>query len=240
MTVRLTRDPSGRFPERPYYQERELDQMFEESVVGFLQRRHGSARFPITTDELTVLIEEDVSDLDQYADLSRYGPDVEGLTEFNPGSKPRGAIAGVLSEYGNRENRKRTTLAHEYGHVKLHAYLYELHPPPPLLQDTHRKPNAIYCKRETMIAAAKSDWMEWQAGYACGAVLMPRSYVQRTVGEYQQSHGIFGPVRPESEHGQALVEAIARAFQVSRDAARVRLLRLNALGEPTAVGSLFG
>ena len=92
MTVRLTRDPSGRFPERPYYQERELDQMFEESVVGFLQRRHGSARFPITTDELTVLIEEDVSDLDQYADLSRYGPDVEGLTEFNPGSKPRVAM----------------------------------------------------------------------------------------------------------------------------------------------------
>ena len=238
--VRSIRDPSGRFPERPYYQERELDQMFEGIVVGFLQRSHGSARFPITTDELTVLIEGDVSDLDQYADLSRYGPDVEGVTEFVPGSKPRVAIAAALSETGNRENRTRTTLAHEYGHVKLHAYLYELHSPPQLLHDPHRKPNAIYCKRETMITAAKSDWMEWQAGYACGAVLMPRSYVQRVVGEYQETHAIFGPVRPESAHGQALVDATARAFQVSRDAARVRLSRLDALGEPPAIGSLFG
>lgn len=240
MTVRSIHDPTGRFPERPYYQERELDQMFEGIVVDFLQRRHGLARFPITTDELTILIEGDVSDLDQYADLSRYGPDVEGLTEFNPGSKPRVAIAAALSEQGNRENRNRTTLAHEYGHVKLHAYLYELRAPPQLLDDPLRKPNAIYCKRETMITAAKFDWMEWQAGYACGAVLMPRSYVQRVVGGYQQTHAIFGPVRPESAHGQALVDAIARAFQVSRDAARVRLSRLDVLGEPPASGSLFG
>ena len=113
VTVRSIRDPSGRFPERPYYQERELDQMFEGIVVGFLQRRHGSARFPITTDELTILIEADVSDLDVYADLSAYGPDVEGVTEFVPGSKPRVAIAAALSETASRENRTRTTLAHD-------------------------------------------------------------------------------------------------------------------------------
>ena len=162
------------------------------------------------------------------------------MTEFNPGSKPRVAIAAALSEQGHRENRNRTTLAHEYGHVRLHAYLYDLYPVSRPLLRSPRKPNAIYCKRDTIIDAAKSDWMEWQAGYACGAILMPRKYVHRAVGQYQETHGVFGAVRAESGHGQALVSMTASAFQVSRDAARVRLSRLNVLGEPPAMASLFG
>lgn len=238
--MRSIRDTTGRFPERPFYEERELDQLFEGVVVAFLRHRRGAPTFPITTDELTVLIEGDVSDLDQYADLSPYGPDVEGVTEFIPGAKPRVAIAATLSEQGYRENRNRTTLAHEYGHVRLHAYLYDLHRPPRPLLGSARKPNAIYCKRDNIIEAARSDWMEWQAGYACGAILMPRTYVLRTVGEYQEAHGIFGPVRAESTHGQALVTGTASAFQVSREAARVRLSCLGVIGEPPVIASLFG
>jgi hypothetical protein len=239
VTVRSIRDTTGRFPERPFYEERELDQMFERIVVDFLRRRRGTVAFPITTDELTVLIEADVSDLDPYADLTPYGMNVEGMTEFVPGARPRVAIAAALFEQGHRENRHRTTLAHEYGHVKLHAYLFELHPPAHPLLDPRHKPNAIYCKRDTIVVAAKADWMEWQAGYVCGAVLMPRSFVQRLAGEYRQAHAIFGPVRADSRHGQALVEATAAEFQVSREAARVRLERLGVLGEPPALGSLF-
>lgn len=238
--MRSIRDTTGRFPERPFYEERELDRLFEEIVVDFLRRRRGAATFPITTDELTVLVEGDVSDLDLYADLSRYGPGVEGMTEFTPGAKPRVAIAAELSEQGHRENRNRTTLAHEYGHVRLHAYLYDLYPPSQPLLEPSRKPSAIYCTRDTIVAAAQADWMEWQAGYACGAILMPRTHALRLVGEYQGAHGIFGPVRAEGQHGRALVDAVGDAFQVSRDAARVRLDRLGVLGEPPAMGSLFG
>jgi hypothetical protein len=59
--------------------------MFERVVVEFLRGRHGEAKFPIATEELTVLIEKEVDDLDAYADLSGYGNGVEGLTEFVPG-----------------------------------------------------------------------------------------------------------------------------------------------------------
>lgn len=242
MTVRLTRDATGRFPERPFYTERELDELFEHVVVGFLRRHRGrdTADFPIQTDELTALIEEDASDIDTYADLSAYGLDVEGMTEFRPGEKPRVAIAAALSGSAHRENRHRTTLAHEYGHVRLHAYLFELRPPGGLLLEPGRKANAIYCKRQTMLSASKADWMEWQAGYACGAVLMPRTRVRRVAGEYREAHRLFGAVAEACPHGRELIATVAAAFDVSGDAARVRLLRLGVLGEPAAVGSLFG
>ncbi len=238
--MRTTRDASGRFPERPFYTERELDDMFEHIVTSFLRQRRNAIAFPLTTDDLTVLIEEDVSDLDLYADLSGYGSEVEGMTKFEPGSKPHVAIAAELSESSCRENRLRTTLAHEYGHVRLHADLYDLYALRRPLFDQRHEPVAIYCKRATILSAKQSDWMEWQAGYACGAILMPRSYVQRIVREQQETRHIFGAVRDTSSDGIALIKAVAESFRVSNDAARIRLLRLGVLGEPVAAGSLFG
>jgi len=44
--------------------------MFEQIVVDFLTAQHHKIQFPITTDDLTILIERDAEDLDPYADLS--------------------------------------------------------------------------------------------------------------------------------------------------------------------------
>ena len=71
--MRWSRDPTGRFPERPYYLQEELDSLSEGWVVSFLRERHGAAEFPVSTEDLTVMIESDTSDLDQYADLSSEG-----------------------------------------------------------------------------------------------------------------------------------------------------------------------
>ena len=114
--MRYVRDQTGRFGERPHYEPDELDVMFEDVVIGFLKGQHGKVEFPITTNDLTVLIEQDTDDLDPYADLSGYGETVEGVTEFLPGRKPRVRIARDLAEAGYRENRYRTTLTHKYGH----------------------------------------------------------------------------------------------------------------------------
>jgi len=46
--MRVTRDNTGRFPERPFYTERELDQLFERIVTEFLRRRRGAVGFPLT------------------------------------------------------------------------------------------------------------------------------------------------------------------------------------------------
>ncbi len=89
--------------------------------------------YPVETEALKTLIERDAEDLDVYADLSAYGHDVEGVTEFRPGSKPAVKIAAELTEDSKRENRLRTTLTHEYGHVRFHSYLFEEDPPQPEL-----------------------------------------------------------------------------------------------------------
>jgi Zn-dependent peptidase ImmA (M78 family) len=188
---------------------------------------------------LTRLIERDVSDFDPGADLSEYGRDVEGVTEFRPGRKPRVRIAGELAYDERRENRYRTTLTHEYGHVHFHGYLFALAAQSgDLLQPKDR--NAVQvCKRETIIDARSTDWMEWQAGYICGAILMPISLFRAVVGSFQQEHEIFGPVAKSSAHAAALIERVRTTFQVSAEAARVRLLKLEFLASEARGPSLF-
>jgi hypothetical protein len=237
--MRYVPDRTGRFAERPHYEPQELDRMFERIVGDFLKSRHGKIEFPITTDDLTVLIEQDSEDLDPYADLSGYEGKVEGVTEFWPGRKPRVRISRDLSESENRENRYRTTLTHEYGHVRLHGYLFALGPVGPDLFNNTRKPDVIVCKRDTIITASQTDWMEWQAGYACGAILMPAAYARQVADAYRRSANLYGQVPASGVHGQALIDALVTTFQVSRDAARIRLAVLGILGSATATQSLF-
>lgn len=225
------------FGERPHYEQRELDAMFEQLAVAFLKKKHGTVSFPFTTEDLKTFIEQHVEDLDQYADLTPYGAGVEGLTEFRPGvGKPRVAVSAALQ---SNENRQRTTLAHEFGHVHLHAYLFEMAGRQSSALPPNHKANGIYCKRDTMLTASTVDWREWQASYASSALLMPASYVRKTVAPVHERLGIFGPVLPDGQQGRALIDVIASAYQVSKDAARVRLSVLGLLGQPSGTRSLF-
>ena len=129
--MRWLRDPSGRVPERPHYDLAEIDGECESRVASFLRHRHGGVRYPLSTNDLTILLEQETSDLDLYADLAAEGTGslsgnraIEGVTEFVPGDKPRVRIARHLSEDPAREHRLRTTLAHELGHVWFHAFLW--------------------------------------------------------------------------------------------------------------------
>lgn len=235
--MRNIRDTVHGFQERPHYEASELDTMFERAVTSFLKKKYGVADFPISTDDITTLIEQDVSDLDQYADLTAYGTGVEGMTEFlRSGKKPIVRISESVHRY---ENRLRTTLTHEYGHVVLHSYLFAMAERQMKL-GPNQKANAIYCYRDNMLPAGKTDWMEWQAGYASGAALMPKSYVTKIVGQIHEQVGIFGAVSAESDNGKKLIGAVIDAFQVSRDAALVRLKVLNFIGQEPAMRSLFG
>ena len=164
---------------------------------------------------------------------------MEGVTEFIPGQKPRVRITAALATSENRENRYRTTLTHEYGHVRLHGYLFALTSDMKDLFAPKQESEVIACKRDTMISASQTDWLEWQAGYACGAILMPACHARTVASVYTNRSNLYGPVPPASEHGRALIDAIVDVFQVSRDAARVRLSVLGILGEAGAARSLF-
>lgn len=228
--VMYVKDRTGRFAERPHYSEAELDSECEQIISNFLCELNGTVSYPVATDDLTKLIESCTADLDLYADLSGAGEDVEGLTEFTPGRKPCVRISRFLSEDPRRENRLRTTLTHEFGHVHFHNYLWEAGARQSDLFSTDRNSGApMTCKRETIIAANRSDWMEWQAGHACGAILMPVTAVKRLVADIFKNHGIHAAVTPHSAHGRELIAATVEAFHVSQEAAFVRLSRLHFL-----------
>ncbi len=215
-------DNTGRFGMRPHYEPAELDRACEAILAEFFRVR-GRIPTPIPTDDLTSLIERDVSDFDPGSDLSEYGSDVEGVTEFVRDGKPRVRIAGELAFDERRENRYRTTLTHEYGHVHFHAYLFDLAHP----AGRSGSSKIQVCKRETLLGAPRVDWMEWQAGYVCGALLMPASRVRRLVAAFQAQNGLDPTTTLSDADAMALAEVLREEFRVSKAAAQMRLVRMS-------------
>ena len=232
-------DKTGRFQRRPHYDPRELDDECELIMNEFLSAKHGAVKFPISTNDLTCLIERDAADLDLYADLSVEGPEVQGVTDFYPKGKPRVRIARELSEGSSRENRLRTTLTHEYGHVKFHDYVWKLDLNPADMLKEVPSNVSPKCKRNALLDAPITDWMEWQAGYVSGALLMPISAVQDLFREYSEPRNMFAPLVTDSDHGTALRRLVVERFKVSDDAARVRLLKLKLLSDRDLGPTLF-
>jgi hypothetical protein len=230
-------DKTGRFGQRPHYQPEELDIDCEQVIAAFLMKKYGRIAFPIKTEDLTILIEQKAR-LDSYADLSGEGEGVEGVTEFVPGKRPLVKIATALNA-ANMENRLRTTLTHEFGHVHFHEFMFAVETRPRSLFDQEDLPaRTNKCKRDNMLSAPEVDWMEWQAGYACGALLMPAGPLIETARRFRADNGVgYTDIVVESDFGRQLIGSVVAAFQVSRDAARVRLLKKRILTNGSATGS---
>lgn len=221
--VRWVPDRTGRFRQRPHYEPAELDRELGAVVVGFLLERYGKVAFPISTEDLTVLIERDAV-LDLYADLSREGADVEGVTYFGA-KRPVVRIASRLSTEPRMRNRFRTTLTHEFTHVRLHSFLFPFAATAPGTAEASAG-DGPRCRRETILSPASTDWMEWQAAYGCGALLMPAAAVHRLVGSL---HLGSRPLVAIGRDANEAIRAVMETFLVSEDAARVRLFKLDAL-----------
>lgn len=237
--VQYISDKTGRFPSRPFYRQEELDNECEQVITTFLSSIHGAVEFPISTEDIIRLIEKRVSDLDSYADLSEFGEDVEGLTEFYSGSHPTVKISSRLTEDEHRENRLRTTLTHEFGHVHFHKPLFESLEDQLILSFVDPKQNIIACKRDGMLNAPSYDWLEWQAGYACGAFLMPKSHLVKYVAEFSDEMTTLYPLDRTGKPCRELIMLVAEKFQVSREAARVRLSQLKYIGTQQNPKPLF-
>lgn len=229
--MKWVKDRTGRFAQRPHYLPQEIDEECERLIQAFLKKKYGKIEYPITTDDLTVFLEEK-ADLDSYADLSGEPGEVEGVTEFNPRKRPVVRISGALSA-PNMENRLRTTLTHEFGHVHFHQFMFDdMDNQAPSLFPKHDHGHTNKCNRDNMIGASERDWMEWQAGYACGAILMPTSALVDTVKQFREEKKLpYANLAVSSEHGQQLITLVTSSFQTSRDAARVRLLKLGIVAD---------
>ena len=239
MTMRWTPDKTGRFPSRPFYTNQELDNEGEQIVESFLKAKYGQITYPITTNDLLILLENHINDLDVYADLSSEGVNVEGLTDFFVDGRIEVRIDRHLSENPRQENRYRTTLSHEFGHVKFHRDLFNQMSQQLALSSELIHKQSPRCKRDSMLNASQVNWMEWQAGYVSGAILMPITALSAVVTEFREQAGLLTLIYVNSPAGQELIQRVQKSFQVSADAARVRLLQLKYLSETMAPPSLF-
>ena len=137
------------------------------------------------------------------------------------------------------KNRLRTTLSHEFGHVHFHTPLWEAEASQPDLPVQNPSANRQLCKRGSISSSAQTDW-DGVAGRlrlrSSHNACVPCSCL---VGLYKEKYGLFGPVGYASKHGQALISVVQTTYQVSVDAARTRLSKLDVLGETDANPSLF-
>ena len=236
--MRWIKDTTGRFAERPYFPLEELDDLSESWILGFLLDRYGQAEFPVSTEDLTVMIESETSDLDQFADLTSEeedGEEVQGMTVFYPDKQPAVKISQLLASQNQREHRLRTTLTHEFGHVKLHGGLWQFQQLS-LFPDPDPEPGPR-CKRAEMLNAPRTDWMEWQAGYVSGALLMPVTSLKELVHAALREWGAVGSIGINSTEALKLQERVASRFGVSIDATLVRLSQLGFLTEGNRASS---
>jgi Zn-dependent peptidase ImmA (M78 family) len=181
------------------------------------------------------MIEQAVGDLDSGCDLD---DGVDGLTDFFPKKKPKVKIALRLQK-PHFENRLRTTLTHEYGHVILHGFLFAIEDDLERLFDGHPRDTRNTCHRDT-IQGGSRDWMEWQAGFACGALLMPKTELTRVVQAFREAENLrFADIDIDSDASRRLTARVTAEFHVSQDAARVRLEERRLITRNRTAG-LFG
>ena len=189
------RDATGRFPRRPHYAESELEEICANLRGDLRQLRQTpqTDRTAMSTDDLSVLIEHHAADLDLYADLP---PEFDGVTDFSRNAMPRVRVAARLSLQTRFVRRLRTTLAHELAHVVLHNFIWWFDP------GVAFDPMALSPRRA--LRAHAVDWMEWQANYCAGALLVPASALDWA----------SAPVWERSTSGRSLIRAAQARFDV--------------------------
>jgi len=231
--MKWIKDKTGRFPERLYFENGEIDSECESIIRNFFSKELRKPFCPpFTTEQLEVLINTEVEVLDLYADLSEEGEDVEGLTEFAPNKKPSIKISSLLSSAEMiYKNRLKSTMAHELFHAKFHNLLWALK----WSQEDFFGSNVkkIKCHRKQILSAGHTDWVEWQAAYGSGAFTMPKSFLFDAVKDFRKIKGVNvgAPIDYYSETGSEIVKHISNIFEVSEEAAKVRLLQMGCIHE---------
>lgn len=184
--------------------------------------------------------------IDQYAELDAR---VLGVTEFRAGQPPfvqvnKDLTGSALDEAGSPAfllGRWRATLAHEGSHIVLHQCLFQVNPnqgglfdgpddnAPQPVDPVHR------CfKKNVAFGGGAKDSREVQANMGMAALLMPSSVFREAVRNELHDAG-WSQVRlvRNSRQAFAIVGQLATVFQVSRQAASIRLESLGLLADPT-------
>lgn len=222
--------------QRIWYESAEIETIAEDEL-----RRAGL--MPAPDDPVTDLerfIEGHLkAQLDQYAQLPE---GVLGLTQFDSRRGPAVSISSTLTEAAEEDpprpgrlGRWRATLAHEATHILLHRYLFD----PVMAPLSSRQPSGSPAERGAVMRCLhrdvapvttqdwrrirqRRDWREIQANRGMAALLMPGRTFKDLAFEQMTK---LSPGDPSSDpaYGETLAAALADSFQVSKQAALIRL-----------------
>lgn len=222
------RDLTGRFASRPFYSHNYIESRAEEVLKRYADASGTSVTYPLDDDTLETLVDFLTETFDQSADTSSYGLDIDGFTVFKRNEKPSVVLNQDLSDPRYRA-RRRFTIAHELGHVVLHQPLYD-RDDKQLDLLVQEEPVPVYCAKRDIDRSV--DWCEWQAGYFAGALLMPKRLVHERL--HKEDAALLDPARLGSAAAERVAHTASRLFDISYDAARVRLSALGLIIPVTA------
>ncbi|MFI5091968.1 MAG: ImmA/IrrE family metallo-endopeptidase [Candidatus Acidiferrales bacterium] len=228
--------------ERIWFSAAEIEMMMEDAL-------RNSGVFPSEAQpavDIERLIQELGVWMDQHAVLDAI---VLGLTEFCLDGPPRIFINRDLTGAAMDEDetspgirgRWRATVAHEGVHVLLHRVLFEVNRGQENLFQVENQAapqRLLRCLKKNVLfrGAATADWREVQANMGMAALLMPQSLFRRLADKVAEERGLKADAFGVGSGAAAMLTAeLARLFEVSKQAAGIRLQTLGILspvGQP--------
>ena len=182
--------------------------------------------------------------LDQYRPLPI---EVLGMTEFERGGRPKISInrdlTGSALDDGDAPQgligRWRATLAHEACHVLLHRILFEFDDNQGELFPRNSVPSGqmLRClKRDVGHGLRAADWREVQANQGMAALLMPRRVFNRLARAELNDLGLTSSeLYKQNSSAMELARRLSKRFDVSAQAALIRLDTSGYLGDPASI-----
>lgn len=225
-------DGTRRFARRPVFGTDDIETAAANLSTDYYATRGQEPQTAWSDDDLERLVDAITSEYDSACDLSFIDFDVEGATQFSFINDPVVMIERRLATEQFRR-RRRMTIAHEIGHVVVHRMLFQPSAAEMMELFTDLEGAApVYCFREGI--ARGDDWMEWQASYFAAALLMPRGDVLSSLGDHFSNREVLS-FPPSSRQAKTAIEIISTAYDVSADAAKVRLIEMRVIEPHDAI-----
>lgn len=191
---------------RYQFSSQQLEALCEKEIREAKQRRGVDPDLPPTEDDIIDILEsQGIEDLDTAAGFDHELGYVHGETEF----LADGIFVKIRA--GLSDNRRKSTAAHECGHVLTLRELYD--------SGDLRTPLRLFYNG----AVSPRNLMERLANECMAALLMPERWLRQLIGE--PPHDPEKRPASDSNHGQRLIREVSETFQCSSAAARIRLLR---------------
>lgn len=215
---------TGTGAQRPYYTERDVENMCEDALRSAGYYPDGPQ--PIKIDRF---VEKHFNVSPIFEDMPT---GVLGFSRFGDNGMVSMHVSQALVEEDTRaaERRVNSTIAHEAGHGLMHTHLFVLAGTETTLfgHGSEVEAQRVLCRdhKTTPKKVYDGRWWELQANMAIGPLLMPRQILHVALQPFLVTRGTLGAQELDPARREDAVRYVAETFDVNPAAARVRIDKL--------------